>query len=169
MPRGERLQFPERAAPLARAWLPPPSSRKPPLRRKDIPFFILVDEHPVGQRRVFQRADVGAVLVQLHEILPVLVQKRKMSGDNDFFRANAARRRHRRHSLQFAHLGLLANAQPADNGCKEVQRPELRLFPKADRAVHSERQRQAADKRGGMPELVQRAQLGFSLARPARE
>ena len=58
-------------------------------------------------------------------------------------------------------LGLLANAQPADNGCKEVQRPELRLFPKADRAVHSERQRQAADKRGGMPELVQRAQLGF--------
>ena len=90
--------------------------------------FGFVHIAPVDRWRVLQGQHIGAVLVQLEKITAVLVQKRKVGGDDDVLRLNRAMVGHgpARHQLQ--NPGVLVDLQPGRQGSSQLQGMKLGLI-----------------------------------------
>ena len=158
----ELLQLPPAAALLPGPAASAAQEEAVPAIPEGQPFLPLVHVHAAHRRGVFQGQDIGAVLIELEEIGPVLVEYREVCGDDNFFRRHRSVVCHRRAGAQLQDLGALEDPQSFRDGGGEFQRVELGLL----RKLH--RPRRGHGQGRGLDVLRRETQAGQGLQLPVQ-
>ena len=103
------------------------------------------------------------MLIQFEKIAPVLVDERKMRGDDDLLRRDPSGIGDRRRPDELPDSGIFIDAEPPRGAVGESERIELRLMLKSYRACCRKGKRQLLYKFGGYSQPVQRRELALEL------
>lgn len=132
--------------------------------------FLCVQVHAVHVRRAAQRQHIGAVLVELEEVRAVLVEERKVRGDDDLVRGDAPTVGHHGTAVPRKRGGALEDVQPFGNCRGEFEWMELRLMGQPQRTGDGEGKRQLVlegrvqpGARHGGPFPLERCTVGFVI------
>ena len=74
--------------------------------------FCSVDIHAADILRIFYRDHIGTLLIHFHEISAVLIDKRKMRCNDNFFRINRSAVSQRFCADQLRDLSMFINSKP---------------------------------------------------------